>query len=145
MTPQNFTILQTWLKHASKDLDFNFNFNEEQQCIFEIDETLVCILEPVPETEGILMYSPVADLTENTILSTQLVLKALSLNLFQGSTNGGVLGLSPNQDQIIYSVFETIDALEEATFFGLLSIFVQTATDLHASLQPNFGAQTAIE
>lgn len=134
LAPTPTDTLNAWLKAAGAALELNLSLNAERQCILELDEQLTCIIELTQAGDGVFFYTTITDLPSEPAAAHPLCLKALSLNFLQVQTRGGVLGLSPDGVQLIYSHFEALEQLTEKTFSGTLMNFLETAGELYKTL-----------
>jgi hypothetical protein len=128
-------MLNKWLKQATEELNFSFDLDQNRQCGFQIGDDLMCILQFSDDYKSLICYSTLVNLAEKKGNESKLKDKALRLNLFQEKTSSGAIGLTEDEQWIIYSLQADISEFDDSRFLGLLATFMETSSDLHKALK----------
>ena len=128
--------VNAWLGVVAQGLGIDLKLDEENVCALHIeDEDLLLIIELSDQDGLVYLYTKLHPITFEDKLDSQLMQRALELNLFADGTRGGIIGISTEINELIYSYAFPIDEKSSQDFEDLMYSFTQTAIEIKKDLQ----------
>ena len=110
--------------------------DEEGVCaLYREDEDLLLIIELSEQNGRVQIYKKLHPLLFEDKKDAELMQRALELNLFADGTRGGIIGFSPEINELIYSYSLPVEEeIRAEDFEDLVHSFAYTATEVKKDL-----------